>query len=40
MRLDEEDAKLAKELVLLASVCFLLGFVPATAVGFVLARLS
>lgn len=40
MRLDEEDAKLAKELGLLAAVCLLLGLVPATAVGFVLARLS
>lgn len=40
MRLDEEDAKLEKELGLLAAVCFLLGLVPATAVGFVLARLS
>lgn len=40
MRLDEEDARLAKELGLLAAVCFLLGFVPATAIGFVLARLS
>lgn len=40
IRLDEEDVRLAKELGLLALVCLMLGFVPATAVGFVLARLS
>lgn len=40
MKLDEEDARLARELGLLATICLLIGFVPATVVGFVIARLS